>query len=656
MQKITMTAEEIKEKYGIDFVTGEAIRTIASGITLHMLETVMKGAYSIAIRDIRDASCVVHMAVDDGIIEATGYGFGPTHALAMQIEIPLIIEEWGAENLHPGDVIFCNDPFRGTFHQSDITMIRPIFWKDEKLPVFYLHVLAHLIDMGGPEAGGFHNGATEVYAEGLRVPPTLIYSKGVPVRSTFNLIVENTRTAQNNVGDIRALYGALVIGEQLLYAALERYGLETFRAGIQYSTGLTERQLRAEISAIPDGDYEGESYMDDDGIEIKPLKIKCTFRVRGDRAELDFSGTERQCLGNQKTPLLDLGRCLGGVKMALLPEGALIDNGLFRPIDVIAPPGSIMVALPPSSVSNHMDIGGCIISLVIDIINKAIPENAFGGGVATYYLPYYAGNDCRSGSSGAPWAIFDVPGGGWGAWNGGDGISGCCTNMVNCLMSSMEHIEAEAPVILWDMDWVIDSGGPGKYRGGIGAQFAREVLCDANLVLTGTQMSFFPKGAAGGGSGGACYSYYIKKDEDGSFPSENGITPADHITPLCGMFDDQKRPDPVNGRLDAGTKYLHAMWANEPLKPGMVYRGVVSGGGGYGDPLERDIAAVRKDVWNEYVSIKGAEQHYGVIIDPKTLNVDEDTTIHKRKELAEKRKKGEWKAPMGHHPNWLLKA
>jgi N-methylhydantoinase B len=647
-----VSAEEVKEKYGIDYVTAQIIGVVVSGLCEHMLETLMRGAYSTSIRDIRDAGAQLFMVESDGLVLASGVFPMAGHSITERNHIELIVKEWGPENFHPGDVVFCNDPFRGTWHQGDITLTRPVFVEGEKLPVFYLEVLAHMLDSGGPEPG-FHCGATELYAEGLRLPPTLLYSQDVPVRSTLNLYVENTRYAPFIVGDLRACYGALLVGERRLKELIHKYGLDVVRGGIRYSCDTIERELREAIRKLPDGVFESDDmWMEGDEIEEGPFKIKCTIRKHDSDLEIDWSGTERQCLGNQKTALVDLVRPLVGLYVALFPQPRMINDGLLRPIDVCAPIGSMLTALPPASCFNHMDAAGKGVLAVYNTIGKANPQAATGETISTVYLPIFAGVDTRPGRENTAWAVFEVLGGGWGGSNGHDGRSYGSLMMGNILESVNEHLEAEMPLIIWDTEFVMDSAGPGKYRGGFSNNFATEVLCDSLFNLTGTQTVFSPRGVAGGGAGGLCYSYYIRKDRTGKPAFRNGITPSNYIRPLCGRFNSDRQPDPVNGDVRCGTKYSHSMIAKEFMPAGTIIRNCISGGGGYGNPLERDPEKVRKDVWNELVSIAGAEQHYGVIINPGTLAVDLGATGRKREELMKLQKKGKWQAPIGATPNW----
>jgi N-methylhydantoinase B len=287
-----MTAADVKARYGIDLATAETMRSGLIEVTQHMHRTLQRGAYSNVVRELLDFGVCVHLPGEEGI-ELVAVTEGCTHFAFTQAHMAnFVADEWGLENLGPGDTLICNDPWRGSIHLPDVNLFRPVFWEGEL--VFLLSDASHLVDIGGAAPGGFNMHSREVFEEGLRLPPMLITSGGKPVRSTLNLILENTRTPQHNLGDLRALFGTMRVGEQRLHRMLERYGADAARAAARYTLDLSERRMREAIATVPDGTYEAEEWIDDSGIGSDPVRVQLTGRVSGEHIELDFSGTDRR--------------------------------------------------------------------------------------------------------------------------------------------------------------------------------------------------------------------------------------------------------------------------------------------------------------------------------------------------------------------------
>jgi N-methylhydantoinase B len=292
-----LTAREVEREYGIDLITAETIRAGLIEVTRHMFRTLKQSAFSNPVREMTDFGVCVHMVNDDFSTELVSVTEGCTHfAFTHPHMMNFMVDEWGIDNFGPGDTIVCNDPWRGSIHMPDVNLFRPVFWEGK--PIFFLSDASHLVDIGGPVPGGFNTSATEVFAEGLRIPPMLITSNDKPVRSTINLILENTRTPQHNLGDLRALFGTMKVGEGRLVRLLERYGPEAVQAASRYLLDLSERRMRAAIAAVPDGSYEAEEWVDDDGLTEDPIRVAASATVRGSHMEIDFTGTDRQPLGS----------------------------------------------------------------------------------------------------------------------------------------------------------------------------------------------------------------------------------------------------------------------------------------------------------------------------------------------------------------------
>lgn len=647
-----MTAKEVEGQYGIDLVTAETLRAGLIEVTRHMYRALKRSAFSNAVRELQDFGVCVHLVEGDDGTELVSITEGCTHFAFTQPHMSnFVIDEWGIDNLGPGDTLICNDPWRGSIHMPDVNLFRPVFWKGE--PLFVLSDASHLIDIGGPVAGGFNNAATEFYAEGLRIPPMLITSGDKPVRSTMALILENTRTPMHNLGDLRALFGTMKVGEGRLLALLERYGKEKVIAGSRYTLDLAERRMRAAIEAIPDGVYEAEEWIDDDGLGDEPLRLHASARVAGGAVEIDFSGTDRQPLGSLTTCWEETNRVLIGPKMILDPNHPM-NSGMFRAFHVLAPAGCVMMGLPPTSNSQHTEMGTKICALSVKLFGSMVDKSravAADGGTTHAYI--VGGIDNRPGREGTPFGVVVAEGIGWGGTAVQDGISFCGPPIYGISSSVVELMERDGPIAIRGIDLVMDGAGAGQFRSG----YSNTVLieCTHGVVYLSMVLDsgrFVREGSGGGGSGMTSYMFKVKKNPDNSIPIVNGIIPLDHLEPLVGKFNERGEPDPENGEWGRGAQFRTTKLTGYPLHEGEVLLIIAATGGGYGNPLARDVRLVRSDVWNERMSVGAAERIYGVVLDHKTLEIEENATAEMRERMNVQQQRQEWKIPVSVLDPW----
>jgi N-methylhydantoinase B len=293
-----MTADEVQAEYGVDLITAETLRNGYVEATRQMFGTLLRSSFSNIIRDGMDFGVCVHLVNDDGTTEMLAITEGCTQfAFTHQHMTNMVLDEYGIENLGPGDTLVCNDEWRGGIHFGDLNFFRVIHDEHGK-PAFVVSDAAHVFDVGGPVPGGFNTSATTMYEEGLRLSPSLITSGEKPVRSMMNLLLENTRSPLHMIGDVRALLGTLRAGEDRVRALMDRYGTEAAKGAARYLLGLSERRMRQALLDAQDGDYSGEIQLDDDGISTDPITIRVQVRIRGAEAEIDFSGTDPQSLGS----------------------------------------------------------------------------------------------------------------------------------------------------------------------------------------------------------------------------------------------------------------------------------------------------------------------------------------------------------------------
>lgn len=649
-QDVLMTAQGVEEEYGIGLVEAEQIRAGLIEATRHMRNTLERSAFSSVVRDILDFGVAIHQISDAGT-EMSAITEGCCHfAFTQQHMTNIVLDEWGLDNLGPGDTLFSNDSWRGSIHFPDVNLFRPIFWEGE--PVFVLSDAAHISDIGGPVPGGFNGQATSSYEEGLRVPPMLITSADKPVRSTINLLLENTRTPVQNLGDLRALFGTLRVGEGRIRKLFERHGLDAVRAGARYAVDLAERRMRREIERLPDGIWEGEEYIDDDGIGADPVRLQATVRKQGDSIEIDFSGSDTQPVGAITTCWEEVTRCLVGAKMVIDPRHPM-NAGAMRPFHVIAPPGSVVMGLPPTSSSMHTEVATKTCSMMLRIFSEMLPERAMASESGGTHVHVFAGIDERPGREGTPWGQLLSAGGSWGGNHAVDGISFNVTAIFNIADNTIELLERDNPIAVRGRNAMIDAAAAGEHRSGFSNALLVESTKGRALGTFLHDSGRFPRlGLNGGGAGTTSYLFRVKPRPDGTIRQRNGIIPLEDLEPVAGLFDADGTPSPSNGEWCLGSSHNTLKLSGFPVEENEMLYIISATGGAYGDPLDRPAELVRKDVWNELITTRFASEAYGVVIDPATLVVDDLETDARRADLRAKRDRGEWAVPVGGLDPW----
>lgn len=614
-------------------------------VAREMLDSLMRSAFSPVCRDILDCTAVIHMRTDDGWEAAALWEGCMQHAFVAPHIANFVMDDFDVDTLQPGDVIFTNDPWRGSLHQADVNLFRPVF-VDGRVE-FLLQSTSHLVDLGGPIPGGFSNGAQTHFEEQLKLPPTLLYANDIPVRPTFNFLLENNRVPHLVLGDLRALHGCLVVGERQLQELIARGGIDQIRAAGRFAIDATEASMRRGIAQIPDGDYTAEDFLDEDGVTDEEIPVNVTVRVRGDSMEIDFSGSGRQPLGNCGTAWCEAGRCIEAVKLMVDPSTP-VNSGTMRPIDVLLPAGSVVQVLPPSSCSSHADIGPRAINVVTQALSKATDES-FAPDTGTALYVGFSGIDSRPGHEGTPWGAYGLGGGGWGGTWKSDGVSFCVTPIGNCRTSVQEHVEIESPLVISQHQIVTDTAGAGEFRGGLGSVFSILAESDTLITVVADRLRRGAPGANGGGPGMPAYGWYVP---DFDFARHNDPLDLRGTEALFGVLDEQGRPDPVHGEFGRGARYRTGKFSNLLLKAGDAIRFIIGGGGGWGDPLRRDTDRVLADIRGGMVSPEFAALAYGVIVTAD--RVDDDASRELRAQLAADRDRGAWHVPVALPLTWKI--
>lgn len=570
----------------IDPITFELIKNAITSIVDEMVLTIVRTAYSGVIKSVLDFSTAFCDARGQTIAQGLSL---PLHLGSVPDAMQAILRRFEGD-IHPGDVYVLNDPEEGGMHLPDIYVFKPVFLRDDLLG--FAVTLCHHTDVGGRVAGSNASDSTEIYQEGLRIPPLRLYERGRPNTTLFRIIEQNVRVPVKVLGDIRAQLAACHVAEQQFLRLVERHGKETLQVYLEHLLDYTERLTRAELATWPDGEYEFTDYLDDDGIDPDPIPIKVKLTVKGDELEADFDGSAPQVKGAINCTLsFTKAAVYAAVKLLLGPD---IPNneGFFRPIKVRAPERSITNTKPPAAFAARGVTGFRLGDTLLGALAQIRPDLVFAAGEGGNSNISIGGYD----KDYKPFVYVDFTCSSWGARPNKDGIDGITNPFENLANEPAEVVEAEHPIRIEQYGFIPDSGGPGRFRGGLGIVREYRLLeKEATLQIRSDRRKFRPYGLNGGRPG----------------------------APSCNIFN----PDTDNMILPA--KVTMTMRQND------VLRHLLPGGGGHGYPWERDVALVLDDVRNEKVTVEGALRDYGVVIDPETLQVDEQRTYEVRRRMRE---------------------
>jgi N-methylhydantoinase B/oxoprolinase/acetone carboxylase alpha subunit len=478
----------------IDPIEFEILKNLFVSIAEEMGVTLCRTAFSPNIKERLDYSCAIYDAAGETIAQGDHM---PVHLGAMPLSVRAAIDH---VRMGPGDIVILNDPFRGGTHLPDITLVSPVFIGKGRSPAFYVANRAHHSDVGGMSPGSMPL-AREVFQEGLIIPPIKLVRGGEIDPDVLALIVANVRTPDEREGDLTAQIAANRVGEARLREIVAKYGRRRVESYASAAQDYTERVLRATIASIPDGDYRFEDALDDDGFSESPIWIRVAIRINGDRAEIDFTGTDRQTSGSVNANLaITLSATLYGFR-CLVREDVLYNSGISRPLQVIAPPGSVVNATHPAAVAGgNVETSQRITDVVLGALSRALPERLPAASQGTMNNVTLGGTDPRSGHG---FAYYETIGGGMGGRNGLPGISGVHTHMSNTRNTPVEAIEHYLPVRIRRYGLRPDSGGAGHYPGGDGIVREYEMLCDTEVTVLSERRRRQPYGVQGG-SPGAC--------------------------------------------------------------------------------------------------------------------------------------------------------
>lgn len=535
---------------------------------------VQKTAYSTIFSEGEDFTCA--LANRNGELIAVA-DFCPSQIGGVPLLVRSMIKEIPLSEMSEGDVIIHNDPYRGGLHTPEHTVFKPIFVEDEI--VAFSVCVGHFVEVGGMVPGGFPGEATEIFHEGLRVPPIKIIKEGVDVPEVWKMMLANVRTPRGNYGDMRALISAVDLGEKRLKSLIEKYGAQTFESTVQDLMDYSEKRMRAELETFKDGKYTFVDKVEDDGIEDKEYEIHISVYVQGGEVVVDYTGSSKQAKGPINATLGVAWSAAFNAILHMTDETIPLNSGCFRPIRVIAPAGTVMnVDYPGSEVGGNTETHPLIVSAIFGAMVECVPNRVMASEGTTHGCFVFGGHDELNDE---PYGGFDFSYVGYGGRSFADGNDATDSINGNCANTPMEVFETRFPWIVEEYALRPNSGGAGKFRGGLSN--VKQMMCTGEMLVS--QMTNKHKLCAWGlknGGGGALGATLYKKAGG----------------------------DKWETTVEAYGKVSPSKYSNIPMNPGDRVRVLAPGGGGFGAPTDRSQEAVKEDLREGYISEDQAREIY----------------------------------------------
>jgi N-methylhydantoinase B len=495
----------------------EVHKNLFASIAEEMGVALCRTGYSPNIKERRDFSC----AIFDGSAEMIAQA---AHIAVHLGSMPLSVKSAVARKaMGPGDVVVLNDPFEGGTHLPDLTMVSPVVPERESAPLFYVANRAHHADIGGISPGSLPL-STEVFQEGLRIPPVALAEGGAIQRDVLAIILANVRTPREREGDLIAQIAANAIGERRLLEACVRYGVGEVRRSMDALKDYAERMVRAALAAIPDGTYAFEDRLDDDGSGSGPVRIAVTIAVRGDEAEIDFTDSGPQVGGGVNAVYAVTLSAVFYVFRSILGSDIPSNAGIMRPLAVRTRPGTVVDALFPAAVAaGNVETSQRITDVLLGALSRAIPGRIPAASAGTMNNLTVGGIDPRTGSA---FTYYETIGGGSGATPDRDGASAVHTHMTNTMNTPVEALEHAYPLRVRRYAIRRDSGGRGRYRGGDGITREVEFLAPATATILSERRLFPPYGLEGGEPGAPGENILVRGGNETVLPGKAAVAVA----------------------------------------------------------------------------------------------------------------------------------
>lgn len=548
----------------LDPVRVEVFRNALTATADEMGVALRRAAYSTNIKTRLDYSCALFDRNGRTLSQAFTQ---PVHLGTLRHFVPRILEEVGAESLSPGDAVLCNDGHLGGIHLNDVCLVAPVHAGDDLLG--YAATMAHHVDIGGGTPGSIGL-FEEIFQEGLQIAPVRLVKAGQVDEELLRLIVRNVRSARETAGDLRAQIAGVNLGRRRMAEITDRLGRGIFDQACDAIIDHAERLTRAAIrAALPVGRYSATGHLDDDGFSDEPVEIVVDIAVGSDGVRYDLSRSAKQRRASINTTYaMSFSACAYTLRALLGDHDIPMNEGFYRCIEVRTERGTVCDATRPAAIGAGADVGGRILEVGLAAFGERLPERVPADTKGTMCNVGFGGIDPRSGEM---FAFYEAQAGGYGGRQGSDGINAVQPHMQNTENSPVEEMEASYPVAIVRYELIPDSGGAGRFRGGLGLRRDYRFEGDVRLSVMADRVKFAPQGLAGGQPGSPCR---FVVDPDGE---------AIHLSSKFSI--------PVGG--------------------GTVVSVQMGGGGGFGDPADRDPKAIAADLSNEVITPDRARRDYG---------------------------------------------
>jgi len=589
----------------LDPVTFEVLKNSFITSVDQMAEQILRTCYSFVIYN-RDFSSALHDA--NGNSAAQGNQDIAVHVGTLHFTCKDVMRAFEGD-MHPGDVYAINDPYAGGTHFPDVRLIRPIFADGEIIA--FSQSNGHWSDVGGSVPGSFDVTARDMFREGLRITPVRLFDKGRFCRDVAHLIAANTRDPASIIGDIHAQAQATQVCEREILRLVGKYGRETVETGLSEVQDYVERAMRQRLAALPDGVWETQDFIDRDpaGSEgLIPIKVKLT--IKGEKAIYDFTGSHPTIGSIYNSAFGTTFSAVAAGMKTFFPDLPL-NSGFYRVLEIIAPEGSIVDARWPVGVTGFLMPFEKIMNAIYEIWSKIMPQRALACAFNLEYL-LTGGLDARRPEK-PIFMFYDWLPGGWGGRNGKDGCNVTTACFGTGLMSQpVEGQERANPILTTEFEILTDSAGPGKWRGGVGVRKTSIMLEAEKTVI----------------------SYICDRERAIVWGIEGGLPSMPHGLSIKRAGAEEE-------------DWLGSVFSDVPIGSGDVFSRPTAGGGGFGDPLERDPALVLEDVADDYVSIERAAKDYGIVltvVDAEICAYAVDEAATKATREAIRRQRSRWLA------------
>ncbi|MEA3442517.1 MAG: hydantoinase B/oxoprolinase family protein [Chloroflexota bacterium] len=565
-------------KYKADPVTMQVIRYALEAVADDMGHALQRMGRSTIVKEIMDFNCAVLGCEGDILAQAH---LCPLMMFSLPRTCYNMVKHYPPDSWEEGDVVMTNDPYLGGQHLPDVQFFSPVVYEGKN--VGFVANICHQLDMGGAVPGGVAGGLTEIFQEGLRIPFIKIYKGGKEDEELFCFIGNNIRIPEKTLADFRAQVATTTVGVNRVKRIIDKYGLSIFQQCTNMLADYSEKRTRRFINELPDGDYTGEDWLDDDGYSDEPIKLQVNVHIRGDGMKVDFKGSSLQVHGNINCPWSCSEGAVFYTVTGLIDPYMPLNSGCFRPIEVVPDEGLITCPLPPRAVTARSETMTKITEAMLRAVAPILPNKVVSGSHGQACTSSFSGIHPETGR---PFGYIEIQGGGCGARPDKDGADGQDLHLGRFMNTPVEAVEMEYPVTIERYEFIPDSGGAGKWRGGLSLRRDIRFHSDVTFARYSDRRKFAPQGLFGGQEGAKGDMVLNSGTDKEEHPRSKGVS---------------------------------------EIKAGELLSIRLPGSGGYGFPWQRDPDKVSWDVINGKVSSESARENYLVALD-RDLTVNEKKT------------------------------